>query len=255
MADVDVSVGDDHVAVVEIRRPPNNHFRSRVIGAIADAYETLDRDSDCRVILLCSEGKHFCAGAEFTEGKEIGEFHEGVHVYENARRLFATELPVVAAVQGAAIGGGLGLALTADFRVAAPEARFSANFARIGVSHGFGLTDTLPARVGQQHALEMLLTGRRLKGQEAFHWGLCDRLVPLESLRAEARAFAADIALSSPLAIRSIRRMMRGENPAERFWNTVSAEWHEQSLLVQTSDFLEGLAAYKERRPPMFQSK
>src|SRR6185295_18257851 len=104
---------------------------------------------------------------------------------------FATRTPVVAAVQGAAIGGGLGLALWPDFRIAAPEARFSANFARLGFHHGFGLTVTLPRVVGQQRALELLYTGARIDGKRAHAIGLVDRLVPLAALRDASRGFAA----------------------------------------------------------------
>src|SRR5207253_6312277 len=134
--------------------------------AIADAYATLDADPACRAVVLCSEGKHFCAGANF--GAAAGNAAEEPRsLYEQALRLFRSQTPVVAAVQGAAVGGGLGLALSADFRVVASDTRLWANFAQLGFHHGFGLTITLPAVVGQQTALELLLTGRRVDGQEA----------------------------------------------------------------------------------------
>src|SRR6202030_4695081 len=118
--------------------------------------------------------KHFCAGANFA-----GDTPAEGDLYEQAVRLFAAGLPLVAAVQGAAVGGGLGVALSADFRVATPETRFSANFARLGIHHGFGITVTLPLVVGHQRALEMLYTGDRLGGEQAHAIGLCDRLVPV----------------------------------------------------------------------------
>ena len=109
------------------------------------------------------------------------------------------------------MGGGLGLALMPDFRVASPEARFSANFARLGFHQGFGLSVTLPRLVGQQVAQEMLYTGRRVPGDEAHRLGLCDRLVPLDEVRKEATALAREIALSAPLAVDSIRETLRGD--------------------------------------------
>ena len=121
----------------------------------------------------------------------------------------------MAAVQGAAVGGGLGLALMPDFRVACPEARFSANFARLGFVQGFGLTLTLPRLVGRQRAMEMFYTGRRVKGEEALRIGLCDDLVPQGEVRSRARELAVEIATSAPLAVRSIREMMRGRLAAE----------------------------------------
>jgi enoyl-CoA hydratase/carnithine racemase len=192
--DLTVELGDDHVAVLEIRRAPNNFFDQGLIASLADAMAALDADPRCRAAVLASEGKHFCAGANFASDVSLGAV--GNHLYDEAVRLFATRTPVVAAVQGAAIGGGLGLALWPDFRVAAPDARFSANFARLGFHHGFGLTVTLPRAVGQQRALELLYTGARIDGERALAIGLVDRLVPLAALRDEARAFAAEIAAS-----------------------------------------------------------
>jgi 2-(1,2-epoxy-1,2-dihydrophenyl)acetyl-CoA isomerase len=113
-------------------------------------------------------------------------------LYAHAVRLFAAATPVVAAVQGGAIGGGLGLALSADFRVASPSSRFAANFARLGIHDGFGITVTLPATVGMQASLELLYTGRRVRGEEAHALGLCDRLAAEEELRGETYALARD---------------------------------------------------------------
>ncbi|HZK74613.1 MAG TPA: enoyl-CoA hydratase/isomerase family protein, partial [Clostridia bacterium] len=144
-----------------------------------------------------------------------------------------------------------GLALAADFRVTCPEARFTANFARLGFHQGFGLSVTLPAAVGQQRALELLYTGRRVTGDEAFRIGLCDRIVPLESLRQEAHALAAEIAASAPLAVRSIRETMRGDL-AGRIRIATERERAEQERLYLTDDFKEGVRATAERRPPRF---
>ncbi|MDX1433031.1 MAG: enoyl-CoA hydratase/isomerase family protein, partial [Gammaproteobacteria bacterium] len=168
--DLSVEVAD-HVATVTIHRPPNNFFDFDLIRAIANAYEALDGDDACRAIVLCSEGKHFCAGANFQARESWG--HERLddqasQLYVEAVRLFRARKPVVAAVQGAAVGGGLGLALSADFRVTCEEARFCANFARLGFHQGFGLSVTLPRLVGPAKASLLLFTGRRIKGGEAL---------------------------------------------------------------------------------------
>ena len=175
VGDLAVEIGDDFVALAEIRRPPNNFFDRLLIENLADAFERLDADPACRAIVLAAAGKHFCAGANFSGDAPADRDDSGRHLYDEAVRLFATRTPVVAAVHGAAIGGGLGLALMPDFRIACAEARFSANFARLGFHHGFGLSVTLPRLVGQQAAAEILYTGRRLKGDEAHRIGLCDR--------------------------------------------------------------------------------
>ena len=250
--DVTAELGDDFVAEVEIHRPPNNFFDARLIQNIADAYEHLQGGS-CRAIVLCSEGKHFCAGADFHGESDAEALPEegAANLYREAVRLFEAELPVVAAIQGAAIGGGLGVACSADFRVAAPEARFAANFSRLGFHPGFGLSVTLAGIVGPQAALELLYTGRRITGDEAESIGLADRLVDLSDLRTAARALAAEIAGAAPLAVRSIRRTMRG-HLARQVADITRHEDAEQMRLRTTADFAEGTKASLERREPNF---
>jgi len=253
--DVSVDVGDDFIASVEIHRPPHNYFDAELVRDLAAAFEALDEDPRCRVIVLCSEGKNFCAGAQFGGGARPKPAADGAdpprHLYDEAVRLFATRTPVVAAIQGAAIGGGLGLALMPDFRIAAPEARFAANFARLGLHHGFGLSVTLPELVGRQKAMELLYTGRRLRAAEALAIGLVDRIAPLEELRAATREFAREIAGSAPLAVRSIRETLRGDL-AERIRMATDHEKIEQERLQRTKDCREGVRAMGERRTPDF---
>ena len=250
--DLVVELGDDFVAIAEIRRAPNNFFDQTLIAHLADAFEKLDAEPRCRAAVLASEGKHFCAGANFASDVSLGAV--GNHLYDEAVRLFATRTPVVAAVQGAAIGGGLGLALWPDFRVAAPDARFSANFARLGFHHGFGLSVTLPRVVGPQRALELLYTGERIDGERAHAIGLVDRLAPLARVREAARAFAVEIAMSGPLAIDSIRETMRGQLAGE-IRSATQRERAEQERLQHTADFKEGVAAMADRRPPAFRGR
>lgn len=253
--DVHVKMLDDHVGEVRICRPPNNFFDTALIRAIADAYDEL-AEGACRAIVLCSEGKHFCAGADF-HGQSDAEAlpEEGARaLYREALRLFRSKLPVIAAVQGAAVGGGLGLACSADFRVACKEARFVANFARLGFHQGFGLSVSLPAIVGQQAALEMLYTGVRVTGEQALASGLCDRLVPADSLLAAARELAGAIATSAPLAVRSIKATMRSEL-ADKVEVVLDREDAEQVALRMTEDFAEGTAASLQRREPVFNGR
>ncbi len=257
-ADVAVDL-KGHVATVEIQRPPHNYFDLGLVSALADAFHALDLEDSCRAIVLASEGRSFCAGAQLAGGgggavaQEPPPGRRGSgHLYQEAVRLFEAETPVVGAIQGAAIGGGLGLALVPDFRVACPEARFSANFARLGFHHGFGLTVTLPDLIGKQAATNMLLTGRRVKGEEALTLGLCDHLVPKEQLRARASELAEEIAGSAPLAVRSIRRTLR-RGLADRIRLATDRELVEQDWLRKTNDFREGVRATAERRDPDFQ--
>jgi 2-(1,2-epoxy-1,2-dihydrophenyl)acetyl-CoA isomerase len=253
-AEVTVALGEDFVATVELHRPPDNYFDRALIAALADAYQALDADPGCRAIVLCAEGRHFCAGAKLT-GDGGGGLADGVgSLYQEAIRLFEAATPVVAAVHGAAIGGGLGLACSADFRVGCPEARFAANFARLGFHHGFGLSVTLPAIIGQQRSLELLYTGRRIGGEEAARIGLCDRLVPAGQVRAAAHDLAAEIAGSAPLAVRSIRATMRGQL-AGQVRAATAREGAEQDRLRETADWREGVRAMAERRTPRFEEQ
>lgn len=251
----DVSVNlADFVAQVEIHRPPHNFFDEALIRNLADAFDALDQESACRALVLASEGKSFCAGADFSRraGKSGDEF-ESVgpsRLYEQVR-LFSSGKPIVAAIQGAAVGGGLGLALVADFRVVSPEARFAANFVKLGIHPGFGLTYTLPRLIGVQRASLMFYTGRRISAEEALNWGLADVLTSTDGLREEAMKLAAEIAEGAPLAVRSTRATMR-RGLAEAVKSQTDHEVAEQRRLAKTEDHREGIRAVAERRPGRF---
>ena len=173
------------------------------------------------------------------------------HLYIEGNRLFRTRKPIVAAVHGAAVGGGLGLAMVADFRVACPEARFAANFTRLGFHPGFGLTVTLPMVIGPTKAALMVYTSRRVTGEEAFAMGLADVLVPQGDVRAAAMKLAAEIAENSPLGLIATRATMRGDI-ADRVLKATEHELKEQTALRKTEDFKEGVKATAERRLPNF---
>ncbi len=245
--DVSVSEPSPGVAEVEWHRPPANFFDVELLRGILDGVAWAERRG-CRAVVLCSEGRHFCAGFDFSgSGAPLGETIRSL--YDHAFELVDGSLPLVAAVQGSAVGGGLGLAAACDLRVASPVTRFSANFARLGLHHGFGLSLTLPEIVGHQRALEMLLTGRRIEGSEAERIGLCDRLD--DDPRAGARLLAAEVAEAAPLAVRAIRATQRARI-IECFRSAVERERSEQLRLMETTDFGEGVAATAERRAPRF---
>lgn len=246
----------DRVGTVEIRRPPNNFFDSSLIAQIGDAFDAFDRDPECRAIVLAAAGKAFCAGADFANRPATGAAAEGSgkHLYKEAVRLFRARKPIVAAVHGPAIGGGLGLALVADFRVTCAEARFSANFNRLGFHPGFGLTTTLPRLIGAQKAALLFYTGRRIGGDEAVSIGLADLLVPKAEVRAAAQALAVEIAHSAPLAVVSTRETLR-RGLAEQIEAATERELIEQEWQRRTADFKEGVAAMAERRLPRFSGR
>lgn len=251
MSDIRVE-RDSSVAIVEMRRPPDNYFDLGLIREIADAFDELDKDAGTRCILLCSDGRNFCAGANFqSAASEAGDRIDPSPVYREALRLFRVDTPVVAAIQGGAIGGGLGLALVADFRVATAASRFSANFNRLGIHPGFGLSVTAPRLLGAQRAAMLFYTGRRLKGDEALEIGLIDQLTDEAKLREATLSLCHEIASSAPLAVASTRRTLR-QNLVVEIATAIEHELDEQRIHFTTSDFREGVRAMTERRAPDF---
>lgn len=230
------------VALIEFSRPPTNFFSAGLLADIVTTFELADDDPAVRAIVLASRGKNFCAGADLA-----GEDNDPFQLYDQAERLFAIRKPSVAAIQGAAIGGGLGLALAADFRVVSRDARLSANFVKLGTHPGFAMTATLPRLVGEQRASLLLLTARRIDGEEAVSMGLADLLAEPGELLQAALTLAGEIAENAPLAVEATRDTLRREF-LERVRRQTSVEGRSQLRLKLTEDFAEGVAAVNARR-------
>jgi enoyl-CoA hydratase/carnithine racemase len=259
-----------HVGLIEIRRPPLNFFDISLINQIADALDAFDNDIEIRASVLAAQGKAFCAGANFNDparqsqeaqaaqAKAKGDPADSLgpinHLYIQAVRIFRAKKPIVAAVQGAAIGGGLGLAVSADFRITCPEARFSANFTKLGFHPGFGLTVTLPELIGKNNAELMFYTSRRVTGEDAYRWGLANECVPQNEVRTAALKLAAEIAECSPLGLLSTRATMRA-GLADRVLAATNHELEQQTRLRATEDFKEGVKATEERRTADFKGR
>jgi len=244
---------EGHVALLEIDRPPHNFVSVSLMRDLADALDDVDAERAARVSLLTAAGKSFSAGADLASPSGVGgEGMNGIGaLYVEAARLFAVKKPIVAAIQGAAVGAGLGLALVADFRVVSPEARFAANFVKLGFHPGFAITHTLPRIIGPQRAALMCLTGRRIKGEEALAWGLADHLAPLAELRAAALDLAREIAEAAPLAVVATRATLRA-GLLEAVKRQTEHELKEQTWLRATDDFAEGVRSVNARRPGVF---
>lgn len=259
---IEVSLLDHYVATIEISSPPLNFFDVQMISEIGDALEALDDNKNCRAVVLCAKGKVFCAGANFGDGSnsknalgtvetnstEPPSFSSNARqLYTQALRLFRSSKPIVGAIHGAAVGGGLGLALVPDFRVSCEEARFSANFSQLGIHPGFGLTYTLPQVIGQQKANLMFLAGNRVKGLQAQEMGLVDVLVDQNEVRDGAINLAQELASAAPLAVKSIRETLR-IGLADGVEKATQRELQEQAWLIETGDAAEGMRAVNERR-------
>jgi enoyl-CoA hydratase len=181
--------------------------------------------------------------------RQIGEFMRRFYgLYLSVRDL---PCPTIAAVNGAAIGAGLCVALACDARIAARDARLGLNFSRLGIHPGMGATWTLPRIVGPAHAAELLFTGRILDGAEAERIGLVNRAVEAEAVLHEALEMARAVALSAPIAVRGTKRALARSLDSD-LTGQLDFEAHQQSLCYESADLAEGLAAARAKRPPRF---
>lgn len=219
--------------------------------------------TDVRVVLLTGSGKHFCAGADLTWiGEEPGEPSDRTipewmdvqeHIATLVTRLRSMRMPVVAAIQGAASGGGFALALAADVRVCARDARFNAAFVRIGLSAcDVGVSWLLPRLVGASRAFELLLTGRFVGAEEAERIGLVSRLVEREELMDAALEVARSIAANSPYGVRMTKQGMWSQLEISSLSAGLDLENRTQVAAAFTADHHEAVAAFLEKRPPVY---
>ncbi|HLN41936.1 MAG TPA: enoyl-CoA hydratase/isomerase family protein [Acidimicrobiales bacterium] len=259
-ADIDdVSVRQERdVAVVTLRRPPHNLLTEPVLHALADAVAGLG--GVARAAVVCSEGRSFCAGADFRSGEapdptdQAGFVERTGAFYEQAVRIFDSPVPLVAAVQGAAIGAGFGLALACDLCVVGELGWFQANFVRLGIHPGFALSATLGRVVGPGRASELLLTGRRVVAAEAGRIGIAQRVVPHGDEVDVALEMALQIATGAPLAVSATRATLRA-GLAGVAREAMRHELAEQAALAGTADAVEGVRAMLEGRDPRFEGR
>lgn len=230
MSDVEVEIGGA-VGVVTLNRPPHNFMDAELISAVVSALRGLEGRVGAAV--LAASGRNFCAGADVSRRGTSSHSHDGVHLYDHALDLYAQPIPLVAAVQGKAVGGGVGIALTADLRVGTAQTSFRVNFAEIGIHPGFGLSATLPDLVGRAAATDMFLTSRPVVGEEALRIGLLDRLVDGDPLAA-AVELAEKIASSPPGAAESIRTTTRADL-ISRLREVMAHERAEQVRLIEAN--------------------
>jgi len=251
----------DYVAKITLNRPENrNSMTPDVLGGFREAILCAREDRELRAVIITGSGQSFCAGADFRSAGAPGSQAQGDRripqehafaMYEPFLAVLDIEVPTIAAMNGHAIGGGLGLALVCDLRIASREAKYGANFARLGLHSGMAISYLLPRIVGVPKAAELLFSGRLLSGTEAEKIGLAQRAVAASEVAAEAEALARGIAGCAPLAVRLVKRSLyRGLD-----WNPRAAAESEawaQSATLATEDAREGIAALLERREPRF---
>lgn len=254
----------DHIAQITLNRPDNrNSMTDDVLEGLRAATSAVRADPEVRCAIITGSGKSFCAGADFKAGLQRADSTDVGYQSPNERSfamykpflsILDVEVPTIAAMQGHAVGGGLGLAIVCDIRIAAREARYGANFTRLGLHPGMSTTYILPRLIGLPRAAELLFTGRLIDGTEAADLGLANYAEPAERVLERAREIAAEIALSAPIAVRWTKRSLYRNTD----WDPVPAAESEaqlQSRTVETEDSKEGIRALLEKRPPAFKGR
>jgi enoyl-CoA hydratase len=256
---------DGHVATLTLNQPDKlNPMSPELIETLPGLIAQLRGDEQVRAVVLTGAGRAFSAGADFRtlaglieqNGLDgIAGVHAGIRqIYAAFLPIAQIEVPVIAAINGHAVGGGLGIALLADIRIASDEAKMGANFSRLGLHPGLGISQRLIRAVGHQMASELLFTGRLIRGDEAVRIGLCHSALPAEQVLPAALALAQQIAQAAPLAVRSIKHTLRtaGEEDID---SVLDKEAMAQAILSQTADAAEGIAAQMGRRTPEFKGR
>jgi enoyl-CoA hydratase/carnithine racemase len=252
---------DGGVATITLNRPENrNSMTPDLMAAFRAAVADAAADRALRAVVLTGRGSSFCAGADFRTAspvpreehpRELPDYERLYATYEPFLDVFDLPMPVVAAMNGHAVGGGFGLALVCDLRVANREARYGANFARLGFHSGMAISHLLPRIVGVPTAADLLFTGRLVTGAEAVAIGLAHEAAAPDQVLAAAQAKARAIAACAPEAVRLLKRSLyRGAGWDPRA--AARAEAFAQAATMRSEDAREGIRALLEKREPRF---
>jgi len=250
-----VSKLENGIAVVALNRPEAaNALNMAMARELVSAFQEVE---SFRVILLTGNGKSFCSGADLKERKGMDEsqWHTQHEAFEAARDVILNcQAPVIAAINGAAFGGGLELALACDFIYAANTARFALTETTLGIMPGMGGTQTLARAVGMRKAKELIFSGKPFSAEDALEWGMINRICPSETLMAEATATADLIAANAPLAVKAAKAAMN-QGITLPLVDALACELQHYHSLLSTRDRHEGINAFNAKRKPVFVGK
>lgn len=251
---------DGAVAILQLNRPENrNSMTPELLDGFAHAVREVRALADVRCVVVTGSGACFSAGADFRsqiqrDGAHLSSPERSAAMYEPFLSLGDVEVPVLGALQGHAVGGGFGLSLMSDIRIVAQDAKYGANFTRLGLHAGMAISYLLPRLVGVQRACELLFTGELFSGKQGADMGLFLRAVPADEVLPQTLALAQQIAQSAPIAV----RMMKKSIYQGMSWDPRTAAWREafaQAATVDTADAKEGVAALLAKRPPQFHGR
>ena len=253
---------ENGVALLVMNRPDKlNALNNELANALNQTFEKLGKNEAVRVVVITGAGRAFCAGGDLAaigkgrEAKDSRQLEPILRAGMGAMlRMRMIPQPVIAAVNGAAAGAGMNVALAADIRIAAEEATFGQNFSKVGLFPDYGGTYFLPQLVGPSKAAELFYTGEMIDSATALKLGLVNRVVPGAQLEAEVKAFAAKLAAGPPIAIRLVKQTLFGSEK-EALGRAMEAEVHHQMRCFASEDSLEGIHAFFEKRPAKFQGR
>jgi enoyl-CoA hydratase/carnithine racemase len=245
------------VGIVTMRRPGDrNNMTPELLDGFAAAVAAARADADARCVVVTGSGSTFSAGADLRRevqrgAEELSPAERSYAMYEPFLGVLDLEVPVVAAMNGHAVGGGFGLALACDVRIAARQGRYGANFCRLGLSSGMGISYLLPRIVGPSRAAELIYTAELIDGERAAAIGLASEALDAADVLPRALAIARRIAENAPLAIRATRALLR-DGLADAVRAHARREAAAQADTVVSADAAEGIAALLGKRPPTF---
>lgn len=256
---------EDRIATITLNQPDRrNPMSPEIMAALPEILDSIQADASVRCVVLTGAGRSFSAGADFrTLAGLVSETGiDGVAgIHAGIQKLYAAFLPIgdlpiptIAAINGAAVGGGLGIALLCDIRIVAEDAKIGANFARLGIHPGLGISGRLPRLIGQEAAAELLFTGKLIRGAEAAAMGLARRAVPRDQVLSAAMELAGEIAAAAPLAVRAIKQTLRTSR-TDDLHAVLQREALAQAILSQTADASEGVRAQMNRQSPEFKGR
>ena len=250
---------DGPVATITLNRPEAmNSIDAEMRQACVEAFDRIRTDESIRVVVLTGSGRAFCTGSDLknTYPPEDGYARAafGGEGDKSLADLIKVDKPIVCAINGYALAGGLEIALACDLRIAADDAKFGLPEVAIGSIPGAGGTQRLPRVVGMGHALHLMLTGERIDAAEALRIGLVTRVVPAAELLAAATAIAAKIAANAPLAVRAVKHLTvtGADLPLEAGIRAERMAW---GVLRNTEDRIEGRKAFAEKRTPVYRGR
>jgi len=250
------------IAILVMNRPDRlNALNNELASALNDALGRIAKDPSVHVVVITGAGRGFCAGGDLGalgKGRQTGATHElepllraGMQMVLKMRTM---PQPVIAAVNGAAAGAGMNIALAADIRIAAEEATFGQNFAKVGLFPDYGGTYFLPQLVGPAKAAELFYTGDMIDANTALALGVVNQVVPATQLEAAVKTLAQKIAQGPSLPIRAVKKALFASGEKE-LAQALDNEVREQIRCYLSDDGNEGIRAFFEKRPPKFQGK